>query len=526
MDPHLIESCFQLVGELLPSVWKSTFETKMQNKFSKPMVWIGIYIAVASLLCILPMLADLLHGFKNKKLWFPCKYFTLNAVSLTVIAVAMKLPMDLNNPMPSAVDQAAKLGSMAFMCTMMANLLPSLATMDSKELRTNIVALAILLITLVVNVCIQIETGVIPLVGYLNIPLQAYSSQRVAIMYVTMLLTLLMIHTCSALMILKSKEILESKYKASHETSLEDLELQQPAVEKLKKHVSNHWIMAETGSPQFMTICSATTAASGVICVLSTALHVIIMLFTIPYMPYYGSDYKWSVLVILLTQFTGSILGTVAPLSRCFASLSVNVSIKWIWNHIRVFKVESYCTQKLSDLKQNSVPLKFSNRRCKIVLQYIKVLILNFYIAIQKTVVVACKMITLIPIFFVVGVLCCLQCWKWLKIMLCASYNASVETPAQLQHNKDLSLYVLQLQDDMELAQRTLISISKSVTHLIQKAEKQQPTNLRKLLEEWSGFEGIEKYDLHQVPPLSKRKVCGLLELTCSDLDSPSHISS
>ncbi|MFS7960877.1 hypothetical protein Hanom_Chr08g00708201 [Helianthus anomalus] len=29
----------------------------------------------------------------------------------------MKLPMDLNNPIPSAVDQAAKLGSMAFMCS-------------------------------------------------------------------------------------------------------------------------------------------------------------------------------------------------------------------------------------------------------------------------------------------------------------------------------------------------------------------------------------------------------------------------
>ncbi|MFS7894850.1 hypothetical protein Hanom_Chr08g00707981 [Helianthus anomalus] len=39
---------------------------------------------------------------------------------------------------------------MAFMCTMMANLLPSLATMDSKELLTNVIALAILVITLAV----------------------------------------------------------------------------------------------------------------------------------------------------------------------------------------------------------------------------------------------------------------------------------------------------------------------------------------------------------------------------------------
>ncbi|KAJ0538651.1 hypothetical protein HanHA300_Chr08g0277371 [Helianthus annuus] len=77
------------------------------------------------------------------------------------IAIAMKLPVDLNDSMQGVVDQAAKLGSMAFMCTMMANLLPSLAAMESKELLTNIIALGVLVITLVVNVSIQLETGVV-----------------------------------------------------------------------------------------------------------------------------------------------------------------------------------------------------------------------------------------------------------------------------------------------------------------------------------------------------------------------------
>ncbi|GKB88323.1 hypothetical protein Tco_0960595 [Tanacetum coccineum] len=114
------------------------------DQYSKPMPWIGMYIAVASLFCILAMVADLLHGLKNRKLWFPCKFFTLNAASLTVIAVAMKLPVDLSNPMLGYADQIAKFGSMGFMCTMMANLLPSLATMNSSELLTNIIALDIL----------------------------------------------------------------------------------------------------------------------------------------------------------------------------------------------------------------------------------------------------------------------------------------------------------------------------------------------------------------------------------------------
>ncbi|MFS7960858.1 hypothetical protein Hanom_Chr08g00708011 [Helianthus anomalus] len=190
------------------------FDSELQKNFHKPMVLIGIYIAIASLFCILPMVVDLLHGFKNKKLWFPCKYFTLNVASLTIIVVAMKLHVDLNTSMLGVVDQVAKFGSMAFMCTMMANLLPSLATMDNKELLSNVIALVVLVITLVVNVCIQIETGVVSPIYYgrrYNIFIT--KSWLTASIYVVMLLVLLMIYICSPLMILKSKQILESKYK-------------------------------------------------------------------------------------------------------------------------------------------------------------------------------------------------------------------------------------------------------------------------------------------------------------------------
>ncbi|KAJ0764646.1 hypothetical protein HanPI659440_Chr08g0294491 [Helianthus annuus] len=103
---------------------------------------------------------------------------------------------------------------MAFMCTMMANLLLSLATMDGMELLSNVIALAVLVITLVVNVCIQIETGVVSRIYYgrcYNIFIT--KSWLTATIYVVMLLALLMIYIYSALMILKSKQILESNYK-------------------------------------------------------------------------------------------------------------------------------------------------------------------------------------------------------------------------------------------------------------------------------------------------------------------------
>ncbi|MFS7961006.1 hypothetical protein Hanom_Chr08g00709721 [Helianthus anomalus] len=54
----------------------------------------------------------------------------------------------------------------------------------------------------------------------------------------------------------------------------------------------------------------------------------------------------------------------------------------------------------------------------------------------------------------------------------------------------------------MVFAQRTLTSISKSVSCFTQKDEKQQPNSLMKLLEESSGFEGVGQYDMHQVLPL------------------------
>ncbi|KAG8662239.1 hypothetical protein MANES_01G079500v8 [Manihot esculenta] len=90
-----------------------------EAKFSEPLPWIGIYIAVASLACAIVMAADLIQGFRSRKLWFPSKYYCLNATSLTIIAVAIKFSVDLNTPMPRRIDQLAKLSSSTLICTLM-----------------------------------------------------------------------------------------------------------------------------------------------------------------------------------------------------------------------------------------------------------------------------------------------------------------------------------------------------------------------------------------------------------------------
>ncbi|KAH7836424.1 hypothetical protein Vadar_001106 [Vaccinium darrowii] len=121
-----------------------------QRKYDSPMLWIGIYIAAASLVCSVAMAGDVIHGIRQKKLWFPCKFFTMNAASLTVLAVATKLPVDLTTHM-YGIDSRVKLISTVFVITVMGNFLTSFSSMDSNAILVNIVALGILVITIAVN---------------------------------------------------------------------------------------------------------------------------------------------------------------------------------------------------------------------------------------------------------------------------------------------------------------------------------------------------------------------------------------
>ncbi|GJS03676.1 hypothetical protein Tco_0320184 [Tanacetum coccineum] len=123
------------------------------------MPWVGLYVAGASLACTLAMTTDAFQGFRQWKLWFPNNFFVLNTVSVTLIAIAMKLPVDLTGN--NIGDLKGKVVSMAFLFAMLANFLPSLGLMDDKELLVNMVAWAILLITITVNVLIQIFAGML-----------------------------------------------------------------------------------------------------------------------------------------------------------------------------------------------------------------------------------------------------------------------------------------------------------------------------------------------------------------------------
>ncbi|KAJ0511831.1 hypothetical protein HanIR_Chr11g0556451 [Helianthus annuus] len=141
-------------------------DSELKTPAEVMMPWVGLYVAIASFICVIAMAADAVQAVWQWKLWFPNRFFTLNAATITLIAIAMKLPVDISSEFLKFFSE--KLVSIFFLVTMLANFLPSLGLMDDKELLMNIVALAILLITIVVNMGIQIYLSSYPFLNWFS----------------------------------------------------------------------------------------------------------------------------------------------------------------------------------------------------------------------------------------------------------------------------------------------------------------------------------------------------------------------
>ncbi|KAM0059036.1 hypothetical protein Hdeb2414_s0005g00176991 [Helianthus debilis subsp. tardiflorus] len=434
-------------------ICRLVYQYEKEPKFGKPMLWIGIYIAVASLFCVLAMAADLFHGFRNKKLWFPSKYFTLNTASIMVITVAMKLPVDLNDPMPCWMDLFAKL----------------------------------------------IHTGVVALTAPV------------------------------------SKQILENKYQAAHKLVSKDMHTRMSTVEELIQCVRRYSIMAGTSSPQFVVATTPLCSAAGIICIFSTIIYFYDVLTLINnkilgehdyYKVFlqYDSDYKWSMVVILLIQTVGIVVGTIHSIFRCFAPLSFKLSLKWCKKHTKIFKVEKYWFHKLFEWKEIHLVLPIGSRTLKALVHNLNHFIIHVCTGFQMVIVVSCKTIALIPIGIVIIGVYCVHCWMLLKAMFFAMPMVSnrdiIHHLGPNDTEEDIENYVLRLENEMELGTRTLKSISKSVDTLIQKAKKKPPKNLLELVEQSTGFEGVLSFDSDEVQPLRSVKFTNswslpIVTLTC-----------
>ncbi|KAK9102710.1 hypothetical protein Sjap_019964 [Stephania japonica] len=131
------------------------------SNYSSPVPLIGLYITGATLVCLLFILLDVFAGFRYIKKWLPCRFFSLNSITLTLLSIAVKLPLDLTSSMPRVQDQLSKITGTTLICICMGFFMPSLGTCRKSECFKNMTALSIFVVTVVVNLCIQMYTGVI-----------------------------------------------------------------------------------------------------------------------------------------------------------------------------------------------------------------------------------------------------------------------------------------------------------------------------------------------------------------------------
>ncbi|KAL0319757.1 UNVERIFIED_CONTAM: hypothetical protein Sradi_5237200 [Sesamum radiatum] len=214
----------------------------VQDNLESPLPWIGMYIAAASALCSVAMIVDAFSGFRSRKFWLPCKYFSLNAFSLTVLAVVMKLPVDFTNNTLATKDKLARISSLVFMSTAMGNFMTSLGSMENNDIVLNLSALGILVITVAGNVCIHIAE-----MHYIFGLQEILAEQIGSIVFMFLLLVTL---CSSALMVPTAKRYIESGYQEMHKrVSNEKVEWGKFTIDELRVVVKRYWVMAETGAP-------------------------------------------------------------------------------------------------------------------------------------------------------------------------------------------------------------------------------------------------------------------------------------
>ncbi|MQM05770.1 hypothetical protein Taro_038584 [Colocasia esculenta] len=439
--------------------------TLNEANFAKPLPTIGLYVAAASFYCAAAMAVDTFLGFRSRRLWFPSKCFTLNAATLTFLAVATKLPVDLNTSMPRPVDQLSKLSSTVLICTVTGNLMPSVGVIDSPV--SNIVALAILVVTVIVNVAIQMGTGVI------------YVHLLEHFVIVFFILVLLILFISSALPISTTKQQLEKLYDIKHNQLDVDFQKADGYDEgKLRECVAKYWVMAHTSSPQYVLGRSATCTASGAFCLLSAL--VLVEAFVRSFVAERShfcegtSDYGWSIIVVLLSQVIAIIVGTIAPALRWFTAVNYRRPDEGSRRWRDEFRVEQYWVQKLTELKEAPLSFQFRNWRCQKITHNSKNLVLGLLIKAQIGVVLCSKVVRLVSILPV--------CWLNHGKKL---FKKLDQTPSSVTVGLvNLENFVLHLEGEDALVKLITKHERRDTKRWIQKGKKKSPKHLESLVQE------------------------------------------
>ncbi|KAK9159774.1 hypothetical protein Syun_006115 [Stephania yunnanensis] len=276
------------------------------DRYSSPVPYVGLYIAGATLVCLLLMLCDMISSFRRRTWYLPCKLFSINSVTLFLLATASKLPVDLTTYMPSHVDQLSKLSSTAMLCVSISFLAPSFGINREAESITNLITLSLMVITIVVNVCIQMYTGVI----------FSFVIEHIIILCCMMSLLPLLWWSISA----------NNSGKTIITDTNRDL-FKKGTEAKSFVHQAKLWYMCSCiTNPQYL-ICglvSPIMAANCAVClaVLSYAAFRSIVFHKSEFCKGV-SDYGWSIWIIVVTQIITVVVGSLGSVFRSIARLGM-----------------------------------------------------------------------------------------------------------------------------------------------------------------------------------------------------------
>ncbi|XP_058086483.1 uncharacterized protein LOC131233714 [Magnolia sinica] len=495
------------------------YECAINDKhFGDPMPWIGVYVTVASLVCSLAMAGDIINGLRLQKLWFPCRFFSLNATSLTLLAIATKLPVDLTTPMPGAQDQFTKLSGTVLICTAMANFMPSLGTMEHSQVILNVVPLVILVITIFINVCIQLRTEVI----------FTFSTLHMIILF--FMLIMLLILCSSALTVSTTSQLLKQQYELKHQQASDgpDVKVETSTVTKLKNDVRKYWVMAHSCSPQYVLSRSLIGTISGAFCFVGASLLMVSFITFLHYPLTYSchrlvyrstspppspSDYKWSTKLVSFSQVIAVAVGTVAPACRWFAAVNSRAFQIKTWSDFKgEFKVESYWIQILVEWKDSPLYFDIKSRSCLRFVYGFRNLILDVCLQMQTAIVLFSKSVRLAFMLVMTGLKILLSCF--LSILPRRQFKSSgsvsnEETWSSSNTERGLNDFVLHLEGEEKLVHLIMKQGCIDTEKWIRKGRKNQLKHLMDLLSKSTiseGFKGVCDFDSDVVRPVGSEE--------------------
>ncbi|KAL0414237.1 UNVERIFIED_CONTAM: hypothetical protein Sradi_1625400 [Sesamum radiatum] len=421
----------------------------VQTRLNAPMPWIGVYVAAASVACSLAMAADVVYGFRCKKLWFPCKFFSLNATSLTLLAVALKLPVDLTTNMWAVTDRLAKVSSLAFMSTATANFMTSLGSMGDQDIIMSVTALSILVITVFVDVFIQIAEMRSFIHRHLIFPEE--------VLVAVFMILLLFLLVSSAILVLSTKRYLDGKYQEMHSAVLsqELRDMREVTTQGLRTLVKKYWVMAQTSNPQFVIAGSAICTACGVICALVfliTAEAEIRMILVHKRLVHTASVYGNSTTWILIVQSIGVIVGSVAPAFRWCRAVKFRCSSESRNNYFSrdEFKIREYWTERLLQWKGSSSASGIRHHKFRKFVHDTKGLNLDLFMKVQIFIILSSKLILLVSTSLLGPFYLCFRRIKRLRIQ--RRINSLPREADQSGTVAGLRFYALQLDGESTLS--------------------------------------------------------------------------